>query len=102
MPIERWLASALDYVPQWLGFQMGAPQKPRCLVAIAHRGTIVLERAFGSANLATGEALTPRHRFRVASHSKSYTAAGIMKLREQRKLKLADAAGGHVDGLHLD
>ena len=27
--------------------------------------------------------LTPRHRFRVASHSKSFTAAGIMKLREQ-------------------
>ena len=29
------------------------------------------------------ERLTPRHRFRIASHSKSFTAAGIMKLRER-------------------
>lgn len=100
MPMERWLASALDYIPHWLDFQMRASQQPGCLVAIAHRGTIILERAFGSANLATGEALTPRHRFRVASHSKSYTAAGIMKLREQGKLKLDDSAGQFVSGLH--
>src|SRR5262249_29587704 len=71
-----------------------------CIIAIAHRDKIVLERAFGSANLRTGEELTPRHRFRVASHSKSFTAAGIMKLREQRKLKLDDAAGEYVEGLH--
>jgi CubicO group peptidase (beta-lactamase class C family) len=91
----------LDYIPRWLEFQMqGASQQPGCIIAIAHRDNIVLERAFGSANLATGEALTPRHRFRVASHSKSFTAAGIMKLREQRKLKLDDAAGDYVDGLH--
>jgi CubicO group peptidase (beta-lactamase class C family) len=99
--MEPWLKPALDYIPRWLEFQMqGASQQPGCIIAIAHRDKIVLERAFGSANLATGEALTPRHRFRVASHSKSFTAAGIMKLREQRKLKLDDAAGDYVDGLH--
>jgi CubicO group peptidase (beta-lactamase class C family) len=79
---------------------MQASQQPGCMIAIAHRGKVVFERAFGTANLSTGEALTPRHRFRVASHTKSFTAAGIMKLREQRKLKLDDAAGDYVDGLH--
>ena len=98
--MERWLASALDYIPRWLDFQMRASQQPGCIVAIAHRGDVILERAFGSANLATGEELTPRHRFRVASHSKSFTAAGIMKLREQGKLKLDDSAGQFVSGLH--
>lgn len=53
------------------------------------------------ANLASGEALTPRHRFRVGSHSKSFTAAGILKLREQGKLKLDDPAGQFVDGLNV-
>ena len=91
--MDRWLAAALDYIPRWLDFQMQVSQQPGCIIAIAHRGNVVLERAFGTANLDTGEALTPRHRFRVASHSKSFTAAGIMKLREQRKLKLDDAAG---------
>lgn len=100
--MDRWLAAALDYVPRWIEFQMMASQQPGCLVAIAHRDRIVLERAFGYANLDTGEALTPRHRFRVASHSKSFTAAGIMKLREQGKLKLDDAAGQFVGNLHPD
>ena len=98
--MDRWLASALDYIPQWIDFQMSMSQQPGCIIAIAHRGEIVLERAFGLANLATREALTPRHRFRVASHTKSFTAAGIMKLREQRKLTLDDAAGDFVSNLH--
>lgn len=98
--MEKWLRPALDYVPRWLEFQMQASQQPGCIIAVAYRGKVVLERAFGTANLSTGEALTPRHRFRVASHSKSFTAAGILKLREQRKLKLDDAAGDYVDGLH--
>src|SRR5436190_3980240 len=98
--MEPWLKPALDYIPRWLEFQMQASQQPGCMVAIAHRGNVVLERAFGHANLDTGEELTPRHRFRVASHSKSFTAAGIMKLREQRKIKLDDTAGDYIDGLH--
>ena len=98
--MDRWLAAALDYIPRWIDFQMQASQQPGCIIAIAHRDTVVLERAWGFANLDTGEKLTPRHRFRIASHTKSFTAAAILKLREQRKLKLDDAAGDYVDGLH--
>jgi CubicO group peptidase (beta-lactamase class C family) len=100
--MPRWLTSALDYIPQWLAFQMRTSEQPGCLIAIVHRGRIVLEQAFGSADLATGEALTPRHRFRVASHSKSFTAAGILKLREQGKLKLDDPVGQFAPGLHAE
>src|SRR6188508_395072 len=100
--MDRWLAAALDYIPRWIDFQMQASQQPGCIMAIAHRDKVVLERAWGSANLDSGEDLTPRHRFRIASHSKSFTAAAIMKLREQRKLKLDDLAGDYVEGLHRD
>jgi len=98
--MDRWLASALDYVPRWLEFQMRASEQPGCVIAVAQRGRVVFERAFGRADLAAGTALTPRHRFRVASHSKSFTAAAIMKLREQGRLQLDDRVGRHVDGLH--
>src|SRR5207247_5734484 len=38
-------------------------------------------------------------RFRVASHSKSFAAAGIMKLRDKGRLRLDDEAGRYVDDL---
>ena len=98
--MDRWLAAALDYVPRWIEHQMRLSEQPGCVIAVAHKGQVLLERAYGYADQARGIALTPRHRFRVASHSKSFTSAGIMKLREQGKLKLDDPAGRYVDGLH--
>jgi CubicO group peptidase (beta-lactamase class C family) len=100
MGMEPWVQYAIGYMRSWIEFQMRSSQQPGCIVAITHRGKVAAEFAFGEANLSTGEKLTPRHRFRVASHSKSFTAAGIMKLREQRKLRLDDPAGLYVKGLH--
>ena len=99
---SAWLRPALAYIPEWLGYQMRASEQPGCAIAIAHKDEIVLEAAFGFADLAAGEPLSPRHRFRVASHSKSFTTAAILKLREQGRLKLDDMAGQYVDGLHPD
>ena len=98
--MSNWLAAALDYIPRWLDFQLRQLDQPGCVVAVAERGRIVLDEAFGVADLSTGARLTPRHRFRVASHSKSFTAAGIMKLHEQGQLRLDDPVGRFVAGLH--
>lgn len=100
--MQSWLTAALDYIPRWLEHQMRLTEQPGCAVAVAYRGKPVLERAFGHANLVTGEALTPRHRFRVASHSKTFTAAGILRLREAGRVRLDDPVGEYVDGLHPD
>jgi len=98
--VEPWLRSALDYIADWLEFQVEGSEQPGCIIAVVHRGKVVAEHAFGQANLDTGEKLTARHRFRIASHSKAFTAAGLMKLRERRKLKLDDSVGQYVRGLH--
>lgn len=97
-----WLNTALAYVPQWLGYQMRSTEQPGCAVAITYQGKVVFDMAWGCADLATGERLTPQHRFRVASHSKSFTAAAILKLREQGRVKLDDTVGTYVTGLHPD
>jgi len=99
-PLDDWLKPALDYIPQWLDHQMRLSEQPGCVTAIVHKGSTVFEQAFGYADIAARMPLTPRHRFRVASHSKSFTAAGILKLREQRKLSLDDRVGQYVQGLH--
>ena len=80
-PKTKWLSAALDYIPSWIELQLRASGQPGCVVAIALKDRVLLDEAFGVADLSTGEKLTPRHRFRVASHSKSFTAAGVMKLR---------------------
>jgi len=98
--MNSWLPFAAEYICDWLEFQLRASQQPGLIVAIAHRGDILIERGFGAADLDTNEKLTPRHRFRIASHSKSFTAAGLLKLREQRKLRLDDPVGQYVTGLH--
>jgi CubicO group peptidase (beta-lactamase class C family) len=98
--METWLQPAIDYSQRWIGFQVESSRQPGCVVAITHRGKLVAEYAFGHADLDSGEKLTPRHRFRIASHSKSFTATAIMKLRERRKLRLDDPVGQHVKGLH--
>jgi CubicO group peptidase (beta-lactamase class C family) len=100
-PMDEWVPRACDYIASWLEFHMRLSRLPGCIAVVMQRDEIALERAYGSADLATGEALTPRHRFRIASHSKSFTAAGIMKLREAGKLRLDDPIGEYVEGLHL-
>lgn len=79
---------------------MRQSEQPGCVVAVAHRGEVLLEQAFGHADLAQREPMTPRHRFRVASHSKTFTAVAMLQLREQGRLRLDDPAGQHVEGLH--
>jgi D-alanyl-D-alanine carboxypeptidase len=98
--MDSWLKPALDYIPQWLEYQMRETEQPGCVIAIVHKGRVVFERAFGHADIVARTPLTPRHRFRVASHSKTFTAAGIMKLREEGKLGLDDRIGKYVEGLH--
>lgn len=97
-----WLSHALAYIPRWIDFQRELTEQPGVVVAIASGNRVVLEHASGVADLSTGAPLTPRHRLRVASHSKTFTAAGIMKLREQGKIGLDDPAGKFIKGLHPD
>ena len=98
--MDKWLSAALDYVPRWLEHQMRVNEQPGCAFALVHQGRLVAEFALGQA--APGQALTPRHRFRVASHSKTFTAAAVMKLREQGRCGLDDAVGRYVPGLHAE
>ncbi|MBM3571745.1 MAG: beta-lactamase family protein [Alphaproteobacteria bacterium] len=98
--MDRSLGAALDYIPRWLEFQLRHTESPGCVVAIGHKGRVIAEHAFGFADQPRGIALTPRHRFRVASHSKSFTSTAIMKLRERGRLTLDDRVGCYVAGLH--
>lgn len=97
LPPPPW-AAALPYLRPWLAHQLRQNEQPGCSVAVAHQGRVLTEFALGQGG--DGVKLTPRHRFRVASHSKTFTAVAVLKLREQGLLKLDDALGQHMPGLH--
>ncbi len=67
---------------------MKAGKIPGLSIAIAIKGKPVYVEAFGVADRETGEPVTPQHRFRIASISKTITATGIFTLLEAGKLKL--------------
>jgi CubicO group peptidase (beta-lactamase class C family) len=59
-------------------------------VLVARRGQILLNRGYGLADRRTGEPYTADTLFDVASVSKQFTAAAIIKLEEGGKLKVSD------------
>ncbi len=71
------VADAAAYFERWVGFRRRLDDVPGVQVAIAHRGELVASFAVGEADLAAHQPLTTRHLFRIASHSKTFTATAI-------------------------
>jgi N-acyl-D-amino-acid deacylase len=65
---------------------------PGGALAIARDGKLLVARGYGSADLERGGVVQPDTLFGIASLSKTITAAAVLKLVEQGKLKLDDAA----------
>ena len=61
---------------------------PGASLAVSKNGKLVYIKGFGKANTATGEAVTPAHRFRLASVSKTFTGVAILKLVQEGRLGL--------------
>lgn len=93
------LREALAYVDSWVEYRVWKLQTPGAQVAVWFDGAIRFSRAYGVANLETGEPLTTAHLFRVASHSKTFTATAVMRLVEAGKLRLDDTAGAWIPAL---
>lgn len=68
-------------------------------VLIAERGKILLDTAFGYANLELRVRNTPDTRFRVASVTKQFTAMAIMMLAESGRLNLTDPVSRYLDSI---
>ena len=59
-------------------------------VLVARDGAIVLDKAYGMANLELDVPNTPGTKFRLGSITKQFTAASILLLEERGKLKIDD------------
>ncbi len=74
----------------WMEGQMAYRGLPGIAVGVVSDQELVWATGFGFADLNTKAPMTPATKFRMASHSKLFTAIAIMQLREQGKLRLDD------------
>lgn len=84
------LNHSVEYIKSWLQFRYEREEVPGFAVAIAHKGEILMNEAYGYADIKEKTKLTPEHIFRIASHSKTFTATALMQLQEQDKLRIDD------------
>jgi CubicO group peptidase (beta-lactamase class C family) len=82
--------SAVAYLDEWLAFRRRYQRVPGVQAAVWHDGGLVLSTAHGVTDVATGQPLTTSHLFRVASHSKTFTATAVLQLHERGRLRLDD------------
>ncbi|HYU85043.1 MAG TPA: serine hydrolase domain-containing protein [Kribbellaceae bacterium] len=79
-----------------LEFAQGYLRVPGIQAAVYAGDQVVWSGAFGHADVERDVPLTERHLFRIASHSKTFTATAIMQLAEQGRLRLDDTAATQV------
>ncbi|MDX6261142.1 MAG: hypothetical protein QOH84_2830 [Kribbellaceae bacterium] len=96
MPDAQNLKEALSYFDSWLAFSQRFQRIPGVQAAVFAGDAIAFSAAYGSADVEQGVALTEQHLFRIASHSKSFTATALLQLAEQGKVRLDDKVAMYV------
>lgn len=87
---KQALDRAVQYIKEWLSQKYNRGDVPGFVAAISHQGEMVMNEANGYADLERELSMEPGHVFRVASHSKTFTATSIMLLVEDGDVRLDD------------
>jgi CubicO group peptidase (beta-lactamase class C family) len=94
------------YADSWVSLRARTQRIPGVQVAVAVAGDVLLSSSHGFARLPgtdgdddPGEDLTTGHLFRIASHSKTFTATAVMQLVEAGRVRLDDRVEEHVPAL---
>jgi CubicO group peptidase (beta-lactamase class C family) len=87
---KKLIKQALHLIDGWLDFQTYTKEIPGVAVGIFIEDEIIFKKEYGYADLENKIKLNEHHIFRIASHSKLFTATAIMKLYHEDKLSIDD------------
>jgi D-alanyl-D-alanine carboxypeptidase len=93
------IRSAAGYLRSWVEAQAAHRRVPGVQVAIRSGDELALSTAVGRADAVAGTPLTTEHLFRIASHSKTFTATAVLRLVEAGRMRLDDPIGQYVPEL---
>jgi CubicO group peptidase (beta-lactamase class C family) len=80
-------------------FSWATPGTPGCSVAVSQRGKLVVNRAYGSADLERDVPLSPNSIFDIGSVRKQFVAAAVLLLVEDGRVSLSDDIRKHFPEL---
>ena len=81
----------------WVRGQMAYRGLPGIAVGVVSDQELVWAKGFGFADVDSRTPMTPATKFRMASHSKLFTATAIMQLRDAGKVRLDDPVVNYLD-----
>ena len=76
-----------------------ATNVPSANIAVVQNGKLVLAKAYGLSRLEPAQTATTSMRYAIGSISKQFTAAALLLLQEEGKLRIDDPVGKYVPGL---
>ena len=80
-------------------FAWATPENPGCTCAVSLHGHLIINRAYGSANLETKTPLTTGMVFDAGSLLKQFVAAAVLILADEKRLSLSDDARTYLPEL---
>ena len=80
----------------WLDSQIAYRELPGVVVGVVSDQDLVWAKSFGMADLEANRPMELDTRFRMASHSKLFSATAIMQLREQGRVRLDDPVSDYL------
>ena len=87
---------ALPVIDSWIFYQVYIKEIPGAAVGVFVEDEVIFNKEYGYADLEKKIKLTNDHLFRIASHSKLFTATAVMKLYHDNKLSLDDRVSKHL------
>src|SRR3954471_6399824 len=84
---------AVRYLEHWLDYRQRTLQIPGLVGALALDGQLLLHRGYGLSDVEASTPMPADAAFPVASHSKTFTTALVLRLVEQGRLRLDDEIG---------
>lgn len=73
---------------------------PGAVITVVSGDQVVYQKAFGVANVETNAAMQPEMLFRLGSTTKMFTAAALVTLAENDKIKMNEPIGNRIKGLN--
>ncbi|WP_432512059.1 serine hydrolase domain-containing protein [Kineococcus sp. SYSU DK001] len=90
------VSTAAAVAADWIAFRRRLLDVPGVQFAVRLHDDLLHSSAHGHADREGDVALTPAHVFRVASHSKTFTATAVLRLVAQGRVRLDDELAAHV------